>query len=107
MKLQKIGTGLLAIAFILFWMAETGYSYGVLIVAGILDLYLEFTKKQTISQWIQSLTDNKVIDYSIMGVLLGSTIYKIFLELGYAKGFEVCLPMLIMFLAIHFFGNKD
>lgn len=107
MKLQKIGAGLLAVAFVLFWMKETGYSYGALCIAGMLDLELVLSKKKTISQWIQGLTDNKEIDYSIMGVLLGSTTYKIFSELGYAKGFEVCLPMLIMFLAIHFFGNKD
>jgi hypothetical protein len=107
MTWQKIGAAFLALAFVLFLIRETGYAYGALLVAGVIDIPLWRLDKRTISQWIQDITENKVMDYTVLGVLLAATIYKIFENVSFVTGATICLPMLIAFLALHLFGNKD
>jgi len=70
--LSKIGAGLLIVALILTYLAETGYALGVLLIIALLDLYLEATDKPTISHWIHLLFKKK-IDFIIMIGILGFT----------------------------------
>jgi len=104
---QKIGAGCLLISFVLFVLLETGLAYIPLIAAGVIDLYLVWKKERTISQWIQDLTSNKTIDYTVMVGLLIGTFYTGFAKYGIIGGFEVLFPMIVIILALHLFANED
>ena len=106
-KLQKIGAGLLTLAFVLFVLREPGISYGALIAAGLVDLYLVIVKDQTISQWIQDLTSDKWIDYVILTGLMAATFYRFAADYNFIAAMKITLPFLIMGLALHLFANKD
>jgi len=106
-KLQIIGALNLVVAFVLFCTLETGFSLITLLGVGILDVYLVYKRKQTISQWIQDLTYNKTIDYTIMGLLLVATVYVFWVQLGFTMGVTAGLPILMAVLALHLFGNKE
>jgi len=107
MSLQKVGAGLLGLAYILFIIGETGYSYGTLLLAGLLDLYLVWRDQQTISQWVQDLTDNKVIDYLVLTVLGVSAIIVFTVRTNLYDGLTAALPVIMTGLALHLFANKD
>jgi len=107
MSLQKIGAGLLAVAYILFLIGETGYSYGTLLLAGLLDLYLVWKDQQTISQWIQDLTANKIIDYLVLTLLSIAAIIVFTVRINLYEGLTAALPIIMVGLALHLFANKD
>lgn len=105
-KLQIIGALGLILAFVFFCLLETGLSLVTLLLVGILDVYLVYKEKQTISQWIQGLTSNKTIDYTIMGILLATTVYIFWKQLGLIMGLTAGLPILMIVLALHLFADK-
>ena len=104
-KLQKIGASQLVIALVLTWMNEPGFAYMSLIPAGVIDLYLVWKDKKTISQWIQGLWPKK-IDYPILGVLLAFTFYMFFKDYGFVAAMQASLPLIIVWLSLHLFANK-
>jgi len=69
--LAEIGAGMLVAAMVLTWMSLTWVALGVLILVGIMDLYLEITDKETISQWIHRLFP-KQID---VGIAIGLLVF--------------------------------
>ena len=105
--IQKIGAGLLLLAFIFYVFNEIGLAYAVLIFAGIIDIYLVIANKMTISQWIQDLTSNKLIDYAILIVLWVATFFIFFNQYGFIEGMRASLPLVIAFLALHLFADKN
>jgi len=106
MKLQKIGAGLLVAALVLTWVCETGFAYLCLLTAGIIDIVLFTKEAQTISQWIQDLWPKK-IDYPILIVLSIFTFSLFFKQFGFIVGMQAILPLLMFFLLLHLFANKD
>ena len=106
-KLQIIGALNLILAFVFFCILETGLSLVTLLLVGLIDIYLVVKGKQTISQWIQDLTFNKTIDYTIMGVLLTATVCIFWKQLGLITGLTAGLPVLMAILALHLFANKN
>jgi len=101
----KIGAGLLVVALVLTWMAETGLAYGALIAAGVIDLYLVIRRRQTISQWIQRLWPKK-IDYPVLAALLTYTFTMTFKQYGVIAGLQAALPWLVVVLLLHLFADK-
>lgn len=71
-RFQKIGVALLISALICTWLKWSWIAIALLGAVGIVDLYLVFTKKMTISQWIHGLFP-KYIDIIIMVSLLAFT----------------------------------
>lgn len=105
-KWQKIGAGLLGVALILTWLAETGFAYIILLAVGMIDLYLWAEGKQTISQWVQDLWPKK-IDYPILVGLSVYTFSMFFKQFGFIVGMQAVLPLFVFFLLLHLFANKD
>ena len=103
---QKIGAGLLLISLLLTWYAETGLAYLALAVAGVLDLHLVCKKEQTISQWVQGLWEKK-IDYPILVGLSVYTFAMFFKQFGFTTGVQAMLPLLVFYLLLHLFANKE
>ena len=95
--LAQIGAGLIAFAMILTWMSLTWVAIGVLVFVGIMDLYLEFTNKDTITQWIHKLFP-KQID---IGIAIGLLIFTwvVWGPVGF-------LPVLMGFISGHLFWNE-
>lgn len=104
--LTKTGAGLLILALLLTWLAETGFAYIVLLVVGTLDLYLVYKKQQTISQWIQGLWPKK-IDYPILVGLSVYTFTMFFKQFDFITGMRAILPLFVFFLLLHFFANEE
>jgi len=104
--LQKIGAGLLVVALILTWLAETGFAYSVLLLVGLIDLWLVKEKEATISQWVQGLWPKK-IDYPILVGLSAYSFACFFKQFGFIAGMQAALPLFVFFLLLHLFANKD
>lgn len=115
---QNVGVGLLIAAGILGLAKEFGYAWAALGVTGFItllcalrDAYVESTK--TVSQWIQDLTDNKVIDYIAGSTIIAVAIWQHFTMVippdssRFEIGMMTAFWPLICGLAIHFFANKD
>ena len=91
--LPQIGAAFIAAAFVLTYMKETNYALLTLLIAGIIDLFLEIKFKDlpTISQWIHTLFP-KAVDVGIVIGLLAITWWLF----GGAVGFlPVCLGVII------------
>ena len=95
--LAQIGAALIVAAMVLTWMSLTWVAIGVLVLVGILDLYLEVTDKETISQWIHELFP-KQIDWAIAIGLLVFT-WAIWGPAGF-------LPILMGVIAGHLFWQE-
>ena len=96
--LAQIGAGLIALAMVLTLMSLTWVALAVFVVVGIVDIYLEVTDKETISQWIHRLFP-KQIDIGIAIALLILT-WWIWGPAGF-------LPVLMGVIVGHLFWNKD
>jgi len=107
MKKQVLGAALLDAAFVLFLFGEIGISYIALLLAGLLDLYLVWKHEQTISQWVQDLTHNKVVDYVVLTALTVSSIFVFTRQVDLRAGLTAALPIIWIGLALHLFANKD
>lgn len=105
MSLQKIGAGLLVLALLLTWLAETGLAYAVLTAAGVIDLLLIKNKQVTISQWVQALWPKK-IDYAVLTGLSVYTFMMFFRQFGFIAGMQAALPLSVFFLLLHLFANE-
>lgn len=115
---QKIGVGLLVATGILgykerFDLGWIAFGLTGLITAGCAIRNKLGNPTRTVSQWIQDRTDNKLIDYTIGGAIIGFATWQHFtmVVLPDLTRFEVGMMTafwpLAIGLSIHFFANKD
>ena len=95
--LQIIGAIAIIVALVLTWQAQAAYALYTLIGVGVLDLYLHFAKKDTISQWIHHLFPRQ-IDVGIAITILLYT-WHVFGPIGF-------LPVLIGVIMGHLFWQE-
>jgi len=96
--LQKIGAGLLIAALVLAWQSLTWFALGALILVGLVDLFLVFENKTTISQWIHQLFGKK----TDIGIMIGLLVYTWHIFGGPAS----FVIMLIGVIMGHLFWNE-
>lgn len=103
-----IGACLVALAFVLTWMKEPGWAWGVLAVVLILDYFVcKVLDQHSISRLIQDLTKNKTIDYAMLSGLLVFTLTLAVVQYGFVLFMQVSLPLFMIGLLIHFLANRD
>lgn len=106
-----IGAGLLVVASILGWVGEIGFGWIAFVSVGVITAACAIRNKwiptRTVSQWIQDLTEDKALDYSIGAVGIVFAAWRYFSMYGFEKGMEMAFWPLVIGLLIHFFANKD
>lgn len=102
-----IGAILVALAFVLTWMKEPGWAWGILIMVGVLDWFICETDQHSISRLIQDLTKNKIIDYAMLSGLSVFTLTLAVVQYGFVLFMQVSLPLFMIGLLIHFLANRD
>jgi len=111
-KLQIIGAGLLILAGFLGLIGEIGLAWVALAGAGAITLSCALRNKwgnptRTVSQWIQDLTTNKLVDYAVGSGIIVVAGWKFFAQYGFEKGLEIAFWPFVCGLSIHLFANKD
>lgn len=103
-----IGAYLVALAFVLTWMKEPGWAWGVLAAVGILDYFVcEVLDQHSISRLIQDLTKNKIIDYCMLTGLSVFTLTLAVVQYGFVLLMQVSLPLFMIILLVHFLADRD
>lgn len=103
-----IGAGLVGLAFVLTWMKEPGWAWGVLIAVGVLDYFIcKVLDQHSISHLIQDLTRDKRIDYLALGALAAFTLTLAVVQYGFILFMQILLPIFMIALLVHFLANKD
>ena len=119
--LQMVGVGLLILALFFGSIYQFGLGWICFAAAGVITLGCAVRNKignptRTVSQVIQDLTRNKMVDYIVGALIEALAIYQHFAvfekidmtELtGRELGMITAYWPLVMGLAIHFFANKD
>ena len=108
---QMAGVGLLVLSMPLKWAGETGAAWVALGLAGAITagcaIRNKWTPTRTVSQWIQDLSANKLIDYTVGSAIIVVMAWSFFARYGLEGGLEKAYEPLICGLAIHFFANRD
>lgn len=116
---QYFGVFLLIGAGFLGWAGEYGWGWRCFGLAGLITatcaVVNKFSPARTVSQTIQDLTKNKLIDYSVGGVIIAFCAWRYYVlcgqDLSALTNFELAMTMaywpLAIGLSIHFFANKD
>ena len=113
---QMAGVGLLIASLPLMWLGETGVAWVALGIAGAITASCAIRHKlrmpddpptRTVSQWIQDLSANKLIDYAVGSVIIFVMAWSFFARYGFEGGLEKAYEPLVIGLSIHFFADKD
>jgi len=108
---QITGACSLITAVLLSLIGEFGYGWICFGLTGIITASCAIRNKwiptRTVSQWIQDLTTNKALDYSIGAIGIALATWCYFSLYGLEKGMEAAFWPLTVGLLIHFFANKD
>ena len=108
--IQMAGVLLLIVSLPLMWLGETGLAWVVLALAGAITagcaIRNKWTPTRTVSQWVQDLTANKLIDYAVGSAIIFIMAWSFFARYGFEGGLEKAYEPLICGLSIHFFANK-
>lgn len=115
---QMMGAGWVMLAIVATWFAEWGIAAGCYGMAVLVESYLlikhalwkDFQMGQetdTISQWVQAITDNKIVDYMIMAIWITITVVSYARHFGWETTGISTLFLMANVLAVHFFMDKD
>jgi len=109
---QMVGVVLLITTMMLGWMNQIRVGWYAYALAGVITGLCALCNKfgnpmKTVSQTIQDMTSNKLIDYVLGIVIIGFCLWQHFGKYGFEPGMENAYWILPIGLAIHFFANKD